>query len=167
VAYRPSLAGFERDAGSALAGIVPASLQAAAIGTTVSLILVLAAALIKAGLSFDVQWLWMAPVAIVAALTMMAIGTVFSALVIALIGVPVAWTLGNRLGSPLGLALAAGAAMVAGGVLGSAFWTSPLFGDDGPLFALMILGYALPAGLLYRRAVLDARRFNLFAEPST
>jgi hypothetical protein len=147
---------------------VPASLQASAVGTTLSLILLLAAGLIEAveeGLSFDVQSLWMMPVAIFAALMMMAIGTVFCAFIIALVGAPVAWALGGRLGSQFGLALAAGAALVIGGVLGSAFWSSPLFGDDGPLFALMILAYALPAGLFYRRAVLSARSLSLFAEP--
>lgn len=147
---------------------MPASLQASAVGTTLSLILLLAAGLIEAveeGLSFDVQSLWMMPVAIFAALMMMAIGTVFCAFIIALVGAPVAWALGGRLGSQFGLALAAGAALVIGGVLGSAFWSSPLFGDDGPLFALMILAYALPAGLFYRRAVLSARSLSLFAEP--
>lgn len=147
---------------------MPASLQASAVGTTLSLILLLAAGLIEAveeGLSFDVQSLWMMPVAIFAALMMMAIGTVFCAFIIALVGAPVAWALGGRLGSQFGLALAAGAALVTGGVLGSAFWSCPLFGDDGPLFALMILAYALPAGLFYRRAVLSARSLSLFAEP--
>lgn len=166
MAYRPSLAGFERNAGSALAGVVPASLQASAFGTTLNLILVLAAALTKAGLSFDVQSFGMMPVVIFAAFTMMAIGTVFSALIIALIGVPVAWALGVRLGSPLGLAVAAGTALVAGGALGSAFWLAPMFEDDGPLLGLMILGYALPVGLFYRRAVLAAHTFSPFAEPS-
>jgi hypothetical protein len=166
MAYRPSLAGFERNAGSALAGVVPASLQASAFGTTLNLILVLAAALTEAGLSFDVQWLWMAPVIIFTLSVMMAIGTVFSALVITLIGVPVAWAVGNRLGSSLGLAVAAGAALVAGGALGIAFWRAPMFEDDGPLYGLMILAYALPAGLFYRRAVLAARTFSRFAEPS-
>ena len=147
---------------------MPASLQASAVGTTLSLILLLAAGLIEAveeGLSFDVQSLWMMSVVIFAVLTMMAIGTVFSAMVIALVGAPVAWALSGRLGSPLGLALATGAALVTGGVLGSSFWSSPLFGDDGPLFGLMILAYALPAGLYYRRAVLSARSLSLFAEP--
>lgn len=147
---------------------MPASLQASAVGTTLSLILLLAAGLIEAveeGLSFDVQSLWMMPIAIFAALMMMAIGTVFCAFITALVGAPVAWALGGRLGSQFGLALAAGAALVIGGVLGSAFWSSPLFGDDGPLFALMILAYALPAGLFYRRAVLSARSLSLFAEP--
>ena len=133
-----------------------------------SIAVVLAAGLIEGveeGLSFDVRWLGMMPAVIFALLTMMAIGTLFCAAIVALIGVPVAWAMGRRLGSPLGLAVAAGAALVAGGMLGSAFWSSPLFGDDGPLYALMILGYALPAGLLYRRAVLDARSLSLFAEP--
>ena len=164
MAYRPSLAGFEHDAGSALAGVVPASLQAAAFGTTLNLILGLAAALIKTGLSFDVQWLWMTPVIIFTLGVMMAIGTVFCAVIIALIGVPVAWAMGRRLGSSLGVAVAAGAALVAGGALGIAFWHAPMFEDDGPLFGLMVLAYALPAGLLYRRAVLAARLFSTFDE---
>jgi hypothetical protein len=166
VVYRPSLAGFERDAGSALVGVVPASLQAAAVGTTLSLMLLLAAVLIEEGLSFEVQSLWAIPGIVFAGLVMMSIGTVFSALIIALIGVPVAWALGSRLASPLGLAVAAGAALVTGGVLGSAFWRAPVFEDDGPLLGLMILAYALPAGLFYRRAVLAARTFSPFAEPS-
>jgi hypothetical protein len=121
-------------------------------------------AVVDESLSFDVQSLLIMPTVIFAGLTMMAIGTVFCAAIIALIGVPVAWAMGRRLDSQLGLAVAAGAALVAGGMLGSAFWSSPLFGDDGPILALMILGYALPAGLFYRRAVLSARSLSVFAE---
>ena len=165
MAYRPSHAGFDLNAGSALAGVVPASLQAAAIGSTLSLIGLLAAGLIAEGLSSEALSLWAIPGIIFAGLVMMAIGTVVSALFVALIGVPVALMMGRRLGSPLGMAVAAGAALVAGGLLGSAFWRAPVFGTDGPLFALMILAYALPAGLFYRREVLAARQISPFAEP--
>ena len=42
----------------------------------------------------------------------------------------------------------------------------PLFGEADWLFALMVFAYALPAGLLYRRAVLDARMLNPFVDPA-
>jgi hypothetical protein len=172
VAYRPSHAGFDLNAGSALAGVVPASLQAAAVGSTLSLIGLLATWLISEGLSVDVLSFWEIPgivfaglvMIIFAGLIMMAIGTVVSAMFVALIGVPVALAMGRRLGSPLGMTVAAAAALVTGGFLGSAFWSAPLFEDDGPLFAAMILAYALPAGLFYRRAVLTARQLSPFAE---
>jgi hypothetical protein len=125
----------------------------------------LATGLIEEGLSFDVLSLWAIPGIVFAGLMMMSIGTVFSALLVAFIGVPVAWALGSKLGSPLGLAVAAGAALLAGSALTIAFWTSPIFGEDGWLFTLMVMAYALPAGLFYRREVLTARALSLFAEP--
>jgi hypothetical protein len=174
MAYRPSHAGFDLNAGSALAGVAPASLQAAVIGSTLSLIGLLATGLVAEGMSFDVLSFWEIPgivfavlvVIVFAGLVMMAIGTVLCAMLVALIGVPVAMLLGHRLGSPFGLAMAAGLALLTGAALGSGFWFAPIFEEDGWLLALLILTYALPSGLFYRREVLTARQLSPFADPT-
>ena len=167
MAYRPSHAGFDLNAGSALAGVVPASLQAAAVGSTLSLIGLMATGLVAEGFSYEALSLWAIPGIVFAGLVMMAIGTVLCAMLVALIGVPVALLLGHRLGSPFGLAMAAGLALLTGAGLRSGFWSAPIFGEDGWLLALLVLAYALPAGLFYRREVLTARRLNPFADPAT
>jgi hypothetical protein len=164
VAYRPSSAGFELNAGSALAGVFPASFQAAAVGSTLTLVWLLLAGLIDEGLSFAALSFWAIPGLLFMMLVTTIIGTAFCAFYIAIVGVPVAWLLGRRLAAPLGLGVAVCLAVLAGAVLGSTFWAAPVFGDDGWLFALIVMAYALPAGLFYRQAVLTARSLNPYAE---
>ncbi len=162
--YRPSFAGFELNAGSALAGILPASFQAAAAGSALTLVGFLFAGLIDKGLSFANLSIWAIPGLLFLMLITTTIGTAFCAFYIAIVGVPIAWLLGRRLAAPLGLAVAVGIAVLAGAVLGSAFWAAPVFGNGGGLFALMVMAYALPAGLFYRRSVLTARSLSPYAE---
>jgi len=162
--YRPSFAGFELNAGSALAGIFPASFQAAAVGSALTLVAFLLAGLIDEGMAFAAVSFWAIPGLLFWMLITTTIGTAFCAFYIAIVGVPVAWLLGRRLAAPLGLGVAVCLAVLAGAVLGSAFWASPVFGDGGWLFALIVMAYALPAGLFYRRAVLMSRSLSPYAD---
>lgn len=93
----------------------------------------------------------------------MIIATAFCAFYIGMIGVPLAWALGRRVGEPAGLAVAMAAAL-AGAVIVSAVFEAWPFGGEWGVTAIAFT-YALPAGLFYRRAVLDARSLSPFAEP--
>lgn len=163
--YRPSFAGFELNTGSVLVGIFPASFQASAIGSVMTLLLLLFAGLTDQSLSFANLSFWAIPGLLFLMLMMTTIGTAFCAFYIAIVGAPVAWLLGRRLALPLGLGVAVGMAVITGAVLGSAFWTAPVFGDDGLFFASIVMAYALPAGPFYRQAVVTARSLSLHAEP--
>lgn len=163
--YRPSTAWFELNAGSALAGVLPASVQAAAVGSVATL-----AALLGVGFTGEQSpmgdlSIWAIPGLIVAMLFITLIGTFFCAFYIALVGVPVAFLMGRRLAGPLGLgvaiALALATGLVAAGVLGA----SPVWGGDGWLLPVLATAYALPAGLFYRRAVLTSRILSPWDEP--
>jgi hypothetical protein len=164
VAYRSSFAGFELNAGSALAGVFPASVQAAVVGSVPTLIGFLVLGLLSEGFSPSELSLWAIPGLLFLLLVITTIGTAFCAFYIAIVGVPVAWLLGRRLNTPLGLGVAVGLAALSGAALGSAFWVAPVFGDGGWLFALMVMAYALPAGLFYRQAVLSSRSLSPYAE---
>ncbi|WP_086617131.1 hypothetical protein [Erythrobacter tepidarius] len=119
-----------------------------------SIVWLLAAGLVagvEEGLSLDVQSLVMVPLVIFAVLMMMAIGTLVSAVLVAAIGVPVAWALGSRRDTPAGLAPAGGRRCRREDSAELLFRGAPLFRDDGPFLALTILAYAPPASLLPSR----------------
>lgn len=165
MAYRPSYAGFELNVISPIAGVLPASLQAAAIGSAISLT---GFAIVGLGrgdfalsdMSFAVLW-----GALGIGLMMTLVGTVFCAFYIALFGVPVAWLLRGRLDTPFGLGVAMAIAVAAGAAsVGVIVGLAPL-GTEHLLLGALISAYALPAGILYRRAVLAARSFSPFVEP--
>ena len=163
--YRPAHAGFELNAGSALAGVLPASFLAAVIGSGLTLAWLAVAAWIADGLPDPLTLLkYVLAMAMVAILPII-IATVFCAIYVGLVGVPLAALLGRRLETPLGLVVAIGAAVLAGGAATAAFGVRPLFSTPDWQFSLMVFAYALPAGLFYRRAVLTARRLSRFAEP--
>ena len=162
--YRPSTARFDLNAGSALAGVLPASVQAAAVGSAVTLV-----GFIGAGLADDLFFLgdltvWAIPGLAFWLLLTTLIGTLFCAFYIALVGVPVAFLMGHRLAGPLGLGvavlLALATGLAAAGVLGA----SPVWGGDGWLFPVLATAYALPGGLFYRRAVLNSRALSPWDE---
>lgn len=165
MAYRPIHAGFDLNAGSAFAGVLPASFQAAVIGSGLTLAWIGATALIANGLPNPVLALQMALATIMVAFIPIIIATVFCAIYIGVVGVPIAALLGARLDTPTGLAVAVGAALATGLAAMAVFGFRPLFGEVDWPFALMVFAYALPAGLLYRRAVLNARLLGPFAEP--
>ena len=162
--YRPSFAGFELNAGSAIAGVLPASFQAAAIGSGLTLAWLAIAAVIAEGLADPLFVLKMIPGVIVAGVIAIIIATVLCAFYIGLVGAPLAALLGQRLDSRFGLALAVLSAVITAIVALAAFGLWPLFDTPDWQFALLVFAYALPAGLLYRRAVLTARQFSPFAE---
>jgi hypothetical protein len=166
MAYRPSHAGFDLNAGSAMAGVLPASFQAAVIGSGLMAAWLLAESFIRDGLP-DLAII----IAAILGLGLLAfftiiIATVFCAVYIALIGVPLASLMGRRLATPLGLVVACLAALSAGTIASAAFGVWPLFDTPDWRFALLVFAYALPAGLLYRRAVINARMLSPFAEPA-
>jgi hypothetical protein len=164
VGYRPSFAGFELNAGSAIAGVLPASFQAAAIGSGLTLAWLAIAAVIAEGLADPVFVLKLIPGVIVAGVIAIIIATVLCAFYIGLVGAPLAALLGHRLDSRLGLTVAVASAVITAIVALAAFGMWPLFDTPDWQFALLVFAYALPAGLLYRRAVLTARQFSPFAE---
>jgi hypothetical protein len=166
VAYRPSHAGFDLNAGSAFAGVLPASFQAAVIGSGLTLAWIAAAAVIADGLPDPIVALQMALGGLMVAILPIIIATVLCAIYIGVVGVPIAALLGARLDTPAGLAVAVGAALATGLAAMVVFGFRPLFGEVDWPFALMVFAYALPAGLLYRRAVIDARMLNPFADPA-
>ncbi len=165
MAYRPSYAGFDLNAGSAFAGVLPASFQAAVIGTGLTLAWIAATAVIAKGLPDPIVALQMALGGLMVAILPIIIATVFCAIYIGVVGVPIAALFGARLDTPAGLAVAIGAALATGLAAMVVFGFRPLFGEVDWQFALMVFAYALPAGLLYRRAVLAARQISPFAEP--
>ena len=164
MAYRPSVAGFELDAGSALGGVLPASFQAAVIGSGLLLAWVAIAAVIASGWPDPVFVAKIIPGVVIAGMFAIIIATVLCAFYIGLVGVPLAALLGKRLGSPLGFAVAAASAFMTGVAANAIFGVWPLFDTPDWQFALLVFAYALPAGLLYRRSVLTARQFSRFAE---
>ena len=166
MAYRPSHAGFELNAGSAFAGVFPASFQAAVIGSGLTLAWAAVDGVLTEGLPAPLMVLQMILAAMIVAIIPVIVATVACAFYIGIVGVPLAALLGARLGTPLGLAVALGAALVTGLAAMVAFGGWPMSGEAGWLFALMVFAYALPAGLLYRRAVIDARLISPFAAPA-
>lgn len=162
--YRPHSAGFELNAGSAIAGVLPASFQAAAIGSGLTLAWLGIMAVIAEGLPEPLFALKLIPGMALAAMIAIIIGTVLCAFYIGLVGAPLAALLGHRLDSRFGLALAVLSAVVTAIVALAAFGLWPLFDTPDWQFALLVFAYALPAGLLYRRAVLTARQFSPFEE---
>lgn len=164
MAYRPSHAGFELNAGSAIAGVFPASFQAAAIGSGLTLAWLAIAAVIAEGLPEPLFALKLIPGVALALMMAITIATVLCAFYIGLVGAPLAALLGHRLHSRFGLAVAVLSAVITAIVALAAFGLWPLFDTPDWQFALLVFAYALPAGLLYRRAVLTARQFSAFAQ---
>ena len=163
--YRPSTAWFELNAGSAFAGVLPASLQAAAVGSVATLAVFFAVGIMGEPFSFPDLTVWAIPGLIVLTLLTILISTPVCVFCMAVVGVPVAFLLGFRLAGPLGLCLAIGIALamglaVAGGLSGASVW-----GKDVWIFPVLVTAYALPGGLFYRRAVLTSRALSPFAEP--
>ncbi|MDP5103783.1 MAG: hypothetical protein NWP98_07640 [Erythrobacter sp.] len=166
MAYRPSFAGFELNVGSALGGLFPASFQAALIGSGLMLVWFMGEAAIVSGAP-DPAFLFVAiPLLGLVAIFIITIATVTCALYIALVGVPLASLLGRRLETPTGLVVAGLAALLAGFGATAMFPARPPFSAPDWQYSAMVLAYALPAGLLYRRAVLTARQISPFAEPA-
>lgn len=162
--YRPSTAWFELNAGSALAGVLPASVQAAAVGSVATLAIFLSTALIGEEFSLAELSLWMIPGLMFWLLITTTIGTLFCAFYIALIGIPVAFLMGPRLAGRIGLGVAIGLALVTGLVAGGILGPVPILSDSGWLFPVLATVYALPAGLFYRQAVLTSRALSPWDE---
>ncbi|QUL37758.1 hypothetical protein [Erythrobacter sp. JK5] len=160
--YRASAAGFEFSIGSPLRAILPASFQAAVVG---SLLILAYLAVVFAIELFEPTVMAAAGGIMFVFLVMFLgtlIGTVFCAFYIAVIGAPLAMLLGERIERPVGLAIALVAALLAGG-LAAAILTGSGF-DLGQIESwygiAATLAYAIPAGLLYRRSVVVARELS-------
>ncbi len=147
-----------------MAAVLPASFQAAVIGSGLVLAWLGIAAVIADGLPDAVFVLQIIPGALLASVIAIIVATVLCAFYIALVGLPLAALLGHRLGSPLGLGVAVLSAVLTGIAVMGVFGVWPLFGSPDWLFALLVFAYALPAGLLYRRAVLTARQFSPYRD---
>jgi len=163
--YRPSTAWFELNAGSSLAGVLPASVQAAAVGSVATLAVLLGVGFTGDGLTSADLSLWMIPATIVLLLLITVIGTFFCAFYIAVVGVPVAFLLGRRLAGPLGLIAAIGIALATGLAVAGGLGAASVWGEDAWIFPVLVMAYALPGGLFYRRAVLTSRALSPWDEP--
>jgi hypothetical protein len=165
VPYRPSTAWFELNAGSALAGVLPASVQAAAVGSVAALAVAFGAGLMDGRFNIADMSFWAAPWLIVIMLLAILITTPICALCIAVLGVPVAFLLRRRLARPLGLGVALGIALATGL---ATFWLLGFeggWGKDAWIFPLLVTAYALPGGLFYRQAVLASRTLSRWNDP--
>lgn len=155
--YRPSIAGFERTALPPIVGVLPASFMAAAIGSAVTF----AGFLVLGATNSEPIGLNALPATVLylllLAIPVMACATVFCMIFIAMIGVPVAWLMGTRLGTTTGLIIATALATSTAMVLGAMLETLPLGLEPRWAFSAIVLAYALPAAIFYRRSVLDAR----------
>lgn len=162
--YRPSYAGFELGTGSALAGVLPASLSAAGIGTLLTALVVAPVSFLDAGLSGLSELVGGVFALGFVAMIVMLVATVFCAFYIGLLGLPIAALMGRRLERPEGLAVALGTAF-AGALVATAIFEAWPFGPiESWSFGVLVLAYALPAGVLYRQSVLSARQLSPFAE---
>jgi hypothetical protein len=161
--YRSSTAGFERVALPPLAGILPASFLASATGTGLTFAGYLVA-FATSGEQISVNgFLASVLILVILAIPVMAVAAVFCMIFMALIGVPIAWMMGRRLETRIGLLAAVALPIVAGAALGTSL-QSGLLGIDPPwAYLAIMLAYALPAGLIYRRSVLTARSLDQFA----
>lgn len=167
MAYRPSYAGFELNAGSAIAGVFPASFQAALLTSFLVVSVTLVSGFTEVTRYDMGDALYVIPGFILLMLLVTTVATVFCALHIALVGVPLAWLLGQKLDTHAGLAISSAAALASALVV-SGFWGAWPFGTAGTWpFTALVAAYALPSAVLYRRAVLDARGFSPFAELET
>lgn len=134
------------------------------IGSGLLLVWIAAAGILTEGLPDFLFVLKLIPGVGLAAITTIIIATVFCAFYISLVGLPLAALLGHRLDSLFGLSVAVLASVLAAIAVTGAFGVWPMFGTPDWQFAVLVAGYALPAGLLYRRAVIGARQINPFAE---
>ena len=163
--YRPSTAWFELNAGSAFAGVLPASLQAAAVGSVATLAVFFAVGIMGEPFSFSDLTVWAIPGLIVLMLLTILISTPVCVFCMAVVGVPVAFLLGFRLAGPLGLCLTIGIALAMGLAVAGGLGAASVRGKDVWIFPVLVTAYALPGGLFYRRAVLTSRALSPFAEP--
>lgn len=163
--YRPSTAWFELNAGSALAGVIPASVQAAAVGSAATLAVFFGLGFAGDQFPFGDLSTWAIPRLTVLLLLITVIGTLFCAFYIAVVGVPVAFLLGRRLAGPLGLGVAIGIPLATGLAVAGAYGTASVWRDDAWIFPLLVTAFALPGGLFYRRAVLTSRALSRWDEP--
>ncbi|WP_285711386.1 hypothetical protein [Erythrobacter oryzae] len=163
--YRPSTAWFELNAGSALVGVLPASVQAAAVGSVATLAVFLSPAFPGALVSFADLTIWTIPWLIAFLLLTILVATPVCALTAALVGVPLASLLGRRLAGPLGLAAAVGIPLAMGLAVAGSLGAASVWGEDVWIFPVLTTAYALPGGLFYRRAVLTSRALSPWDEP--
>lgn len=162
--YRPSFPGFELNAGSAIAGVFPASFQAAMLTSFLVVSMTLVSGFTEVARYEMEDALYVIPGFVLLMLLVTTVATVFCALHIALVGVPLAWLLGQRLDTPAGLAISSVAALASALVVCAVFGAWPFGTAETWPFTALVAAYALPSGLLYRRAVLAARSFSPFAE---
>lgn len=162
--YRPSMAWFELNAGSALAGVLPASVQAAAVGSAATLAVAYGASLMDGRVLFAEKSFRVAPWLVVVLLVAILITTPVCALTIALVGAPLAFRLGRRLAGPVGLGVAVGVPLAMALAVAGAYGGASVWGKNVWFFPFMVLAYGLPGGLLYRQAVLTSRTLSPWDE---
>jgi hypothetical protein len=162
--YRPSTAWFELNAGSAFAGVLPASVQAAAVGSAVTLVLLFGAGFMGNHINLAEMSFWAVPALIVLLLLTILISTPVCVFGMAVVGVPVAFLLGFRLDGPLGLCLAIGIALAMGLAVSGGLGAASVWGKGAWIYSVLVTAYALPGGLFYRRAVLTSRALSPWDE---
>jgi hypothetical protein len=162
--YRPSYARFELDAGSAISGVLPASVVASGVGTLITALVVLPSTrsdIEYSGLGHSLSGVFGLSIL---AIFMMVVGTLYCAFYIGIVGLPIAALMGRNLERPQGLAAAFGAAFAGALLVTGVFGFWPFGPAESWPFGTLVLTYSLPAGVTYRRSVLSARRLSAFAD---
>ena len=167
--YRPAHASLDVRFGSVLSAILPAAVQASLIGSSMTGFYFLISAN-----SFDPDTITQMILGPLAAILMYLffgtiIGTIFCALCVGLVGVPIAVVLGARIEQSLAawISMATAFTMTLFLVSGYGMFDGIDLWDDG--FAqtfLAIFVYALPAAWLYRKAIIDARASSRWNGPA-
>ncbi|MEO9462185.1 MAG: hypothetical protein ABJ242_05560 [Marinomonas sp.] len=141
--------------------IFPAALKASILGSSITALYVLAAAVLSLP-EMNTENIGLTLIIISAVLFIgTLVGTLFTAVILAVIGAPVAYFLRDHLARPIGtiaFAMAAagvaiGAALLLDGVLISV--------SDAPKLSIaLVLAYAIPASLIYRRDIVFESTIN-------
>ncbi|MCK0127292.1 hypothetical protein [Erythrobacter sp. F6033] len=162
MSYRPDHAGFELNAGSAVSAVLPASGLAAAIGSTCAFAGVFFGEL-SSSLDFTADSLLGLLFGFLVFVGLGTIvGTFFCAFYIALVGMPIAALLGPRIETPAAAVISVLAAIATSYVAASLLAGDFEHWEPRDKWGLIgfALAYAIPAGLLYRKAVISARHFS-------
>ena len=165
MSYRPSYAGFELNVGSVLGGVIPAAAMSGAIGSFLIMTYVVGSEIIRSDDSLSLVLGTSAVALFLGTFFGTIIGSIMCAFYIAITGVPVAILLGPRIERPVAGAVAVVTA-IGTGIAATLWMVDGIYGvsmrDFAPLLGAA-MAYAIPAGLLYRRAIITSRKLSPWA----
>ena len=163
--YRAGTAGFDLNAGSAIKAILPGAFQAAFVGS------LFVAAYFSIAHFADLNGFTMSDalgvLMGVCFIVMIATfgGTVMCALYITLIGLPLALLMRRHIVRPATLWISVAVAAATGSVLAGWFISQyPGSPQTNALTLMAVIGYAIPAGYFYRRAIITERMLSFWSQ---